>query len=100
MVSEDVPGHSFRLARNSPGVVQRERRFWRTSQSMTTGCCWPLLPARPPRDGAFFVRSPASVNGATLQETKSPRPVPGALARAAGSPLTGWPGGWLRHQDR
>jgi hypothetical protein len=23
---------------------------------------------RPPRDGAFFVRSPARVNGATLQE--------------------------------
>ena len=35
---------------------------------MTTGCCWPLLPVRPPRDGAFFVRSPAGVNGATLQE--------------------------------
>src|ERR1035438_282793 len=33
-----------RVARNSPGVVQRERRFWRTSQSMTTGCCWALLP--------------------------------------------------------
>ena len=32
------------VARNSPGVVQRERRFWRTSQSMTTGCCWALLP--------------------------------------------------------
>ena len=47
--------------RNSPGVVQRERRFRRTSQSMTTGCCWPLLPVRPPRDGAFFVRSPAGV---------------------------------------
>jgi hypothetical protein len=30
-------------------------------------------------------------------ETKSPRPVPGALARAAGLLLTGWPGGWLRH---
>ena len=58
----------LRVARNSPGVVQRERRFWRTSQSMTTGCCWPLLPVRPPRDGAFFVRSPAGVNGATLQE--------------------------------
>ena len=56
------------MARNSPGVVQRERRFWRTSQSMTTGCCWPLLPVRPLRDGAFFVRSPAGVNGATLQE--------------------------------
>jgi len=62
------PERRFRLARNSPGVVQRERRFWRTSQSMTTGCCWPLLPVRPPRDGAFFVRSPAGVNGATLQE--------------------------------
>ena len=35
---------------------------------MTTGCCWPLLPVRPPRDGAFFVRSPAGVDGATLQE--------------------------------
>jgi hypothetical protein len=62
-------GLSFvRVARNSPGVVQRERRFRRTSQSMTTGCCWPLLPVRPPRDGSFFVRSPAGVNGATLQE--------------------------------
>src|SRR5262245_33019359 len=25
-------------------MVQRERRFWRPSQSMTKGCCWPLLP--------------------------------------------------------
>ena len=63
-----LPGHSFRLALNSPGVVQRESRFWRTSQSMTTGCCWPLLPVRTPRDGALFVRSPAGANGATLQE--------------------------------
>ena len=29
--------------------------------------------------------------------TKSPRPAPGAFARAAGLLLTGWPGGWLRH---
>jgi hypothetical protein len=29
---------NFPFAPNSPGVVQRERRFWRTSQSMTTGC--------------------------------------------------------------
>ena len=35
---------------------------------MTTGCCWPLLPVRPPRDGAFFVRPPVGVNGASLQE--------------------------------
>ena len=31
---------------------------------------------------------------------KSPRAQPGALARAAGLLLTGWPGGWLRHQGR
>lgn len=69
------PSLFVRVARNSPGVVQRERRFWRTSQSMTTGCCWPLLPVRPPRDGAFFVRSPVGVNGATLQENARRRVV-------------------------
>ncbi len=63
--------------RYTVGVDQRTKaRFWRTSQSMTTGCCWPLLPVRPPRDGTFFVRSPAGVNGATLQENARRR-VPG-----------------------
>ena len=47
---------------------------------MTTGCCWPLLPVRPPRDGAFFARSPAGVNGATLPEIPRRRVVGWAFA--------------------
>ena len=40
---------------------------------------------------------PGTDCAALRYETKSPRPVPGAHARAAGLLLTGWPGGWLRH---
>jgi hypothetical protein len=40
---------------------------------------------------------PGTDCAALRYETKSPRPVPGALDRAEGLLLTGWPGGWLRH---
>src|SRR3984885_11675839 len=62
-----------RVTRNSPGVVQRERRFWRTSQSMTTGCCWALLP----EDNDDRIRPRLALRCGTKQ--KSPRLAPGAL---------------------
>ena len=35
-----------------------------------------------------------------VRSKRAPVAQPGALARAAGLLLTGWPGGWLRHQGR
>jgi hypothetical protein len=60
---------TLRVARNSPGVVQRERRFWRTSQSMTTGCCWALLP----EDNDDRIRPRLALRCGTKQKTPGSR---------------------------
>jgi hypothetical protein len=66
---------------------------------MTTGCWWPLPPQRPPRDGAFFVRSPAGA--LTIGGTKEKAPgLRRGLMLKQQVQLTGWPGGWLRHSGR
>ncbi len=55
------------MARNSPGVVQRERRFWRTSVD-DHGMLLAVATCASTARWSFLVRSPAGVNGATLQE--------------------------------